>query len=257
MRKNKPASNKYQIQGDLNRIWFKYYTQPITSEQRVKLAEAFIKRYDNGVNPLTTEFQHPQTALQGRYNERDLSLAEILADFILRAEDVNDGTIHSHETQENRKDRRRDKELRIYEEEMDDGAKEAGERMPSHHITQERTHERMNAPRIAESGKSNSQRKVRAELVNVKEYPEYYATSFKEDHGKEYDETIRRIRRLDLNRIRTCVVCGDGFYAHDLRRKVCDRQHGLLQDGTRSKLSMCEINYKNNGEMWRNREKRQ
>lgn len=245
------------IQYELNGLWFKYYTSSIPSEKRVELADAFIKRYKDKVSMTSNRFTHPALIKKGRYDVPRQSIAEILSDFILRAEEDSTRTVKSRDLELDHDDRYKENSFRIFENDLDDAAKEAGEKIPAYSKSWEQAYDGMNPPRMTRTCKPVSAHQVKAELSRVKQYPEFYATTFEEDYGKDYDDTIRRIRRLDLDRVRTCEQCGDGFYARDLRRKVCDRQQGVLESGIRSKRSACELNHKRREEMWRMRIKRQ
>lgn len=275
----KPTS-KYEIQGELNRIWFKYYTKTITAEQRIKIADAFINRYcvdtsqsseeiiENAIraprfdsvkketgayDPDLLMLNHPQFSQQERPKRVKYSLTEILSDFIIRAETDETGTVKSRELEVVHEEKSKRNNLHIFHGDADkEFNKEAGEQMPAGYITEDEYVMQMVKPR-----KPITAHQVKAELSRVKQYSEFYATTFAEDYGKDYDDAIRRIRRLDLDRVRTCHQCEDGFYARDLRRKICDRQNGILNGGEESKLSACELNYKRREEMWRKRIERQ
>lgn len=267
-------SSKYKIQGDLNRIWFRYYTKPISTEKRIKIADAFIKRYctdstetdaaiiartkrkpqfhsairSHSYNPHELILSHPQFSQKGANKRIKQPLAEILSDFILRAEMDETGTIKGRETEQHYEEKHKEHNLYFFDGELDE---EAGEKMPKGYITEYEAVMKMDKPR-----KPVTDGQVREELEHVKEFAEFYATTFHEEYDKEYGDSLRRIKRLDLSRVRTCEECSDGFYMRDLRRKLCDRQHGIVNGGVRSIHSQCEINYKNNEEMWRNRLKR-
>lgn len=236
------------LQYEINRLWIDYYTSSISSEQRIELAEGFIRKYQDKVNLTENRFDHPALMHKERFDVRKQSIAEILADFIIRAETDKTEVVKSRDLELDHDDKYEENTLRIYEDEQGKDSKESGARMPAYSLTWEQVYECMDRPRNPISAQQ-----VKRELAYVKRFPEFYAKTFTQEYGRDYDYTLRRIKRLDLDRVRTCRQCGDGFYAHDLRRKVCDRQRGLLKDGTSSRLSACELNHKRETELWRNR----
>jgi len=239
------------IQYEINRLWMDYYTSRIDSKQRIQLAEEFIQQHKGKVDFTKQSLDHPALIHKGRYDVGKQSIAEILADFIIRAEKDKPRQVKSRDLELDHDDRYRENTFRIFEDDLDDAAKEAGEKIPAYSKSLGQIYEETPGTK-----KPVTERQVKEELSRVKQYSEFYATTFAEDYGKDYDDAIRRIRRLDLDRVRTCFQCSDGFYAHDLRRKVCDRQRGLLEGGISSRYSACELNYKRETELCRIRERR-
>ncbi|MFD2681485.1 hypothetical protein [Bacillus seohaeanensis] len=84
-------------------------------------------------------------------------------------------------------------------------------------------------------------------IAHVKQYPYFYVATYAEEmpeKNRDRKKAEKSIKALDVNRVRECKVCGGAFYAHDLRRRVCD-----IQKYPKSQDSACEV--KNH----RNREK--
>ena len=269
--------SRYEVQGALNGLWFDYYTEA-TPEERVQLAEDVIEEYYEGEQYESRDeiienairaprfksvrqegkfysphdrlsMDHPQFS-QKEYNTLGkLPMLEILSDFILRAEKDETRMTKSRELDYIHDDEHKKRLLYFHDDDINE---ESGERVAQGDITEELVYDI-----IIEQRDPVTSEQVKAELAHVKQHPEFYALTFAEDYGKDYEDTLRRIQRIDLDRVRTCHQCDDGFYAHDRRRKVCDRRQGLLTDGTLSSLSMCELNYKKNEESWRIKGKRQ
>jgi hypothetical protein len=75
------------------------------------------------------------------------------------------------------------------------------------------------------------------EMYYVNKYADETAWNEKQPEKKRTIKNVRAaIRGLQLARLRECKVCGGAFYAHDLRRVVCD-----AQKFPKSSESACEI----------------
>jgi hypothetical protein len=76
-------------------------------------------------------------------------------------------------------------------------------------------------------------------LRHVKQFPHFYVATYAEEMPeKRRDRKVaeKSIKALDISRVRECDVCGGAFYAHDLRRHVCD-----IQKYPQSLNSACEV----------------
>src|SRR5699024_10955600 len=98
------------IQSALYGLWFNHYTTA-TDEQRSLLVQEFIDEYLQDVSPAAAKAikaKHPAHYRRGESpaKYRLYPVAEILADFIIRAEDDASGLTASPQTQENRKNAR-------------------------------------------------------------------------------------------------------------------------------------------------------
>lgn len=93
------------------------------------------------------------------------------------------------------------------------------------------------------------------ELVeHVKEYRNYYVATYVEEmpeKGRDRRQTMEAIRKMDVERVRECPECGGAFYAHDLRRHVCD-----LQKYPNRQKSACEVNNKRKTQKMRDLEQK-
>lgn len=229
------------VQNALYELWYDYYTQPISTKERNELVQEFTDKWldSTKIKVDKATYYHPMTRLKQRFDRPPVTAAEILADFIIRAdmhEERNAEYPVTHDEQDlTLEDRRRTNELGLFSDELDD---EAGERVPFGYVSE--------ADAIAQSYEPKDPPTVeefRAELARVKKYAEFYATSFEEDYGYNYDDALKRIKGLRLERVKECIVCGGAFYPRNVRREVCDQQHGIMSGGGRSKESACELLY--------------
>ncbi|MGO1061084.1 hypothetical protein ACTL32_18380 [Planococcus sp. FY231025] len=228
----------------LYELWFEHYTKPITLEQRLKLTQDFVDIWlDSTQIKIDKPFiYHPSLHHKNRYDQPPVTVQEVLADFILRAHMVaerdEEYPVTNPEAELNTADKRLKREVGLFSDNID---AEAGERTPYGTLTDAEAIARMYTPRAPVTVK-----KLTAELARVKNYAEFYATTFAEEYGYEKLDVLQRIKSLKLERIKTCVVCDGAFYPRNIRREVCDQQIGVLLGGEISAESACELAFKSN-----------
>lgn len=229
------------VQNALYELWYDFYTQPITTKERIELVEEFTDKWLDATKIKVDKatYYHPMTRLKQRFDRPQVTALEILGDFIMRADmhEERDAEFPvTHDEQDiTLEDRRKKEEVGLFSDEVDF---EAGERVPSGYISEADAIAQMYTP-----SKPQKIEEFREELERVMKYPEFYATSFEEDYGYDYDESMKRIKALKLDRIKVCEVCSRPFYSRNIRRVVCDQQHGVMAGGGRSKESACELIY--------------
>ncbi|WP_340083813.1 hypothetical protein MHB50_11350 [Siminovitchia sp. FSL H7-0308] len=228
------------VKDALYRFWFDHYTKPYTTAQRNQLVEDFAAKWldPSKIKLDKPVFYHPMNSQKRRYDEPKYTAMDILADFIIRADMRAERRAEypvTHAEQDiTNADKRGENEIGLFSDEIDE---ELGERVPSGYISEEDVVSHL----AHQSKRPPSVEDVRRELARVKEYPEYWAATLSEEYGYDEAEALKRINALKLERVKECRICGGGFYTHDMRRQVCDQQHGIGSDGRRSKRSACEI----------------
>lgn len=237
------------VQRALYELWYEHYTKPMTQTERNQLAADFAEKWLDPTRIKVDKpfIKHPATAR--KEFQRLCTVAEVLADFILRvdqnAEKSADYPILNRDAEVRREESRRNRERSIvFESEYDNGASDMAEgqsyQLPPYSVL-ERDLTIENS--IEDELFAETPPTVEAfqqQLGKVKRNARKVARKY-EEQGYSYADALRRIRRLDVSRVRECVECGQAFYAHDLRRYVCDLQHGRTEKGERSELSTCEL----------------
>lgn len=233
------------VQRALNDLWYANYTKLIKQAERNQLAADFAEQWlDPSRIKVDKPFiRHPATAR--KVFQRNYTVAEVLADFILRAKRKEEKSaeypILNRDTELRREQSRRQYERSIvFESETDDDAEGMAESLPPYSVYERdlTIDNSIESELFAETSPTVDD--FRRQLGKVKANVRKYAREY-EAKGYSYSDTLRRIKRLDLSRVRECVECGQAFYAHDLRRYVCDMQHGRTEKGERSELSTCEL----------------
>lgn len=237
---------KSNIQKSLYELWFKHYTSKLTGEQRSELVQEFIDDHLQGYDITTYTAKHPAHY----HRESDVKfrlypVAEILADFIIRAENDDSGLTASPQTQVNREfSINKHEELMDFIEETDEdksARQEAGETSTA--FTEGKIYQRRPDlyPDFTEEGEPEmTVDEFKSMIENVKAYAKEYAEMYADKYGKDYRDTLRRIKRLDIERVAVCEECGEVYYRHDMRRKYCDLRPS------------CEVNAKSRRDNKRN-----
>ncbi|MHC8516193.1 hypothetical protein [Sporosarcina sp. ITBMC105] len=237
------------VQRALYKLWYEYYTQHMPQEKRNQLAADFAEKWlDPSLIKVDKPFiRHPAT--RRKVIQPSFTIAEVLADFILRAmqeeEKFADYPVLNPDTELRREFDRKEKERSIvFESEQDTGAADSAESITP--TKQPYSVSERELP-LVESVEDELFAEItptvdafRRQLEKVKMNARKYARKY-ESQGYQYADTLRRIRRLDITRVRECLECQGAFYAHDFRRYVCDLQHGRTEKGEQTKLSTCEL----------------
>ncbi|KRG11556.1 hypothetical protein ACA30_15785 [Virgibacillus soli] len=251
-----PTKEENAVQRALYRFWYEYYRKPLSQEKRNQLAEDFADKWldPTKIKIDKTFIVHPET--KKKIKQRTCTVQEVLADFILRVnhfdERKEEYPIKNQEISIQDRMERQKRELSILlQSEYDKAVAEAKEkgiayRKPPYSVDEYRFNTESPVEYAVFSTESLDVKKYREELKNILEYPEYWAATLSKKYGYDEAETLKRIKALKLERVKECRVCGSGFYAHDMRRQVCDQQHGIDSEGKRSERSMCEIIDKHN-----------
>lgn len=244
-----------RVKEALYKLWFDFFTKPIMLEKRLELTRDFTDEWlDTSQIKIDKPFiYHPMLHLKSRYDQPQVTVQEVLADFLLRADMVAERNeeypIQNAEGELAHADNRADREIGLFSDDIDT---EAGERTPYGTMTDAEAIAQMYTPRAPVTIKQ-----LTAELARVKMYADFYATTFNEEYGHDKTDVLRRIKSLRLERIKTCVVCDGAFYPRDVRRQVCDQQIGVLLGGEISQESACELTLKSryNAEYYREKVK--
>lgn len=230
------------IQQAIYALWYTHYTNySLTQEQRNTLAQGFINEHLSNDNVLLTKafIRHPMT--RRKSFAQTATVYDVLADFILavNAEEEKHESfpLHSEEQAFRHARQRRERETSLYKS-NDEGDELENDNASIEVYTQE-------VLAVAkEEDNANISAEQFAELIeNVKRKPIEYARKYAQ-MGYNYALCVRNIRKLDVRRIKECEVCNSAFYAHDLRRTVCDQQNGIAGKNGNSRKdsqSMCEI----------------
>ncbi|KAB2332927.1 hypothetical protein [Bacillus mesophilum] len=241
---------EYEVQSALNRFWDANYTQEYTADERNQLAEDFTLEWlDPSKIKIDKPFiRHPAT--RKRERSRSCTVADVLADFIMRVDQVAERQQEYPVTNPDRsvrddRDRMQKERSIFFQYEMD--AMVEGDVMPSGLVTElQLADDSIEDILFAEVAPDIEA--FRQELRRVKQNAEFYTTTLAEKYGYQRKDVLRRIRKLDLSRVRECKVCGSAFYAHDYRRHICDMQQGIVayKEGDRRKYklsdkSACEL----------------
>ncbi|MEK4230731.1 hypothetical protein [Solibacillus sp. FSL H8-0538] len=249
-------------------VWYKHYTNDkVTTKYRNDMARVFNALWADATEIKVDKpfLRHPATRLKDF--SRGYTIAEVLADFIMRIkaaeEKHEDYPVHGVDKvlRDNAKDRKR--LVGIYsQDESDRDSAEDFDHLRKYRLPKQTTMSAYDmsefsvvqqqsavGERVIESDADGVSpmdiRKFKRVLLREKSKAKGYARLYAND-GYDYDDALRRIRRLDVKRVRECIECGEVFYAHDNRRYVCDLQHGRVQDKVtcewkRSTQSHCEV----------------
>lgn len=236
------------VKDALYRFWFDHYTKPYTTAQRNQLVEDFASEWldSSKIKMDKPVFYHPMNCLKRRYDETKRTAMDILADFIMRANMHEErraeySVTHAEQELTNADDRKELERSIFFQYEED--AMEEGERVPPYSIRESSIVLENSIEVTLFLETAPDVKKYREELKKVMEYPEFWATTLSEEYGYDKAEALREIKGLELDRVRECLICGNGFYAHDKRRHICDQQHGRDTKGNRTKHSACENIY--------------
>ncbi|MGM8212130.1 hypothetical protein ACLIBH_04955 [Virgibacillus sp. W0430] len=212
------------IQGALYDLWYKHYTKA-NDEDRAELAQEFIDQYTEGYDITTYSVRHP--AYYHRESDvkfKKYPVAEILGDFIIRAEDDETKLTVSPQTQANRDNSINEHETPTdFTDRYDD--EDEAEDKPRGLYTEFNVYQARGdlyldfieevEPALTVDGFMDMIEKVKANA-------EEYASTYSEKYHKDYKATLKRIKRLDIEHIAICEECGEVYYKHDMRRKYCD-----------------------------------
>lgn len=257
-----------EVQRAMYDLWYKHYTNDsLTIKERIAMTRTFKNEYaDPGKIKLDKAFlRHPATRLKDF--SRSCTIGEILGDFVMRIDQVEEREaeypVHGVEKvfRDTVKDRKRIIGIYSQDEKDRDSAEESVQLrkyglpkqtvMTSYDMSEFSVVQQQSAvgEKVIENGIDGEEtmtvrkfkRVLRLEKAKAKGYARLYAND-----GYDYDDALRRIRRLDVKRVRECIECGNVFYAHDNRRHICDLQHGRIQDKVtgewrRSHQSHCEV----------------
>lgn len=268
-------SNMYKItreeagvQKAIYDLWYKHYTDDkITTKYRNDMSRVFMALWADPTKIKVGKpfLRHPATRLKDF--SRSYTIAEVLADFVMRVkaseEKYEEYPVHGVEKvlRDNAKDRKH--LVGIYsQDESDRDSAEDYEHLRKYRLPKQTAMSAYDmsefsvvqqqsavGERVIESDTAGNSTKAIREFKRVlrreKSKAKGYARLYAND-GYDYDDALRRIRRLDDKRVRECIECGEVFYAHDNRRYVCDLQHGRVQDKVtgewrRSHQSHCEV----------------
>src|SRR5699024_3573926 len=165
---------------------------------------------------------HYKRDSSARYRQYEVS--EILADFIIRAEDDASGLTASPQTQETRNNRINEREtLTDFTDRFNDDVQ--AEDKPAGWLSEYDVYQQRGElyPDFTEEVEPEiSVDEFKATINRIKDNAKEYAGKYSEKYGKDYKETLKRIRKLDNNRVAICEECGDVYYKHDMRRMYCD-----------------------------------
>lgn len=216
-----------KIQKALYDLWFKHYTTA-DNNTRVELVEEFIDEHLEGNTPANLEhirYKHPANHQRGIKDKLRLyNIGEILSDFIIRAEEDETELTTSRQTVMNRKQRRKEREVYVdFTDTFDDDMQAVirkGGAITEYDLLGKNP---LLYPDFTDEEVLNLTATEFKKLIEkVRLDAERYAGIYSEKYKKDYGETLKRIRRLDVRRVDICDECGEVYYKHDLRRRYCD-----------------------------------
>lgn len=224
------------IQRALYDLWINHYAKGHTGEGRCEIVRQFIDNHLQGYDTTTFKLRHPAYYLkESEVKFRRYPVAEILADFIIRAEDDESRLTVSPQTQANRNNRIKEHEVQTDFTDLFNDEK-GSEDKPAGLLTEFKVYlarRDLYSNFTAEAEPEFTVDEFKAMIERVKANAGEYAVKYSKEHGKDYKDTLRRIKRLDVERVAICDECGEVYYKHDLRRKYCDLRPS------------CEVNAKN------------
>jgi hypothetical protein len=226
------------VQNALDAFWYEHYTKEYTTEERNQLAEEFADNWLEKVSAVKPFIRHPATKHK-RFN-RELTVSEVLADFIMRANQFEERQaeypVNNPDRERNTSKKREAEERSIFFQGWEDALdKDKGESVPAYSVTESEFEQENSIEDVIFQEEVPDVSKFITRLRHVKEFADFYATSFAEEYGFDKADAKKRIRQLDLSRVRECEICGGAFYARDLRLRYCDCQ----QEATKN-LSTCQ-----------------
>ncbi|MED4127483.1 hypothetical protein [Shouchella miscanthi] len=235
-RLDRPTRGEKALQDAVRKFWDAHYTKPTDTAVRNELVAKFLATAPVDSVALDKPFiVHPAT--RKKVKQASVTLMEVLGDFIMRpltsTEKAEEYPVWSQETEVARTKRRKENESHIYFQGWQDGLTE-GKEIPRFVVTEDQIPQeepRIEPPTVEE---------FRSKLRHVKMFAGHYAADWAEDRGLKQWKVVRKIKRLDLARVRECDVCGGAFYAHDLRMISCDCQPA----STSKTLSQCQLDAK-------------
>lgn len=207
-------------------LWFNHYTKA-DATTRNELVERFIDEQLDGKSPGDLEhikLKHPANYLrESEEKVRRYEIGDILADFIIRAEDDESELTTSRQTAVNREHRRNEQEVYIdfsdtYDDEMQADNRATG--VISEYDLNESNPEYY--PDFTAEGAALTVDEFKGMIANIKANAREYAEIYSEKYSKDFDHTLKQIRKLDTERVAICEECSEVFYKHDMRRKFCD-----------------------------------
>lgn len=216
-----------KIQKALYDLWFKHYTTA-DSNTRIELVEEFIDEHLEGNTPANLEHircKHPANYQRGIKDKLRLyNIGEILSDFIIRAEEDETELTASRQTVMNRNQQRKQREVYVdftdtFDDDMQAVIRKSGA-ITEYDLLGKNP---LLYPNFAdEEVEELTVDEFKDMIKTIKADARKYAGIYSSKYRKDFDETLKRIRRLDVNRVAICEECGEVYYKHDMRRKYCD-----------------------------------
>lgn len=232
------------VQGALDAFWYEHYTNEYTTDERNKLAEAFTDKWLDSTKIKVDKayIRHPAT--KTRLYDRNYTVVEVLADFIMRVRQVSERSqeypIGNPDYDVNGARFRQEHERSIFFQNEQD-AMEEGETLPPYSVTEDSFEQKNSIEDVLFAENAPDIDRFRKELRHIKKFADFYATTYADERSLDKKEVLRRIKRLDLSRVRECEICGSAFYAHHLRRHVCDMQRGIKVHKEKGKKPIYEV----------------
>lgn len=230
-------ANTISIQHALYDLWFRYYAEELTGEQRSSLVQSFIDEHTEGYDITSYTAKHPaHFHRESDIKYKQYKVIDILTDFIIRGEDDHTGLTQGAQTAANRKNKRKKhEELADFSEDSDEDIDGTVTPVSIEHDLY-RDNPELYDDFTEEKEPELTVDEFTAMILDVKENAKYYADIYSAKYRKNYKDTLRRIRRLDVDRVDICEECGGVYYKHDLRSRYCDLQG--------DDKSTCKINAK-------------
>lgn len=232
------------VQGALDAFWYEHYTKQYSIIERNDLVAAFSDKWLDSTKIKTDKafIRHPATKL--RNYDRGYTIADVLADFIMRADQVEERKeeypLSNPDHAVNGVFFRKEHERSIFFQYEEDVQKE-GDTLPAYSVKESDIVLPNSIEDILFAETVPNIEQFRTELRKVKKFAEFYSTIFSEEYGYDKRDALRRIKQLDLSRVRECEICGSAFYTHDLRRHICDMQRGIIVHKEKGKKPIYEV----------------
>jgi hypothetical protein len=228
-------------------FWIKHNKAP--QRWRNLLVKTFVNRWKDKIDLTKPIMKHPATK---RRDYEKYSVLDVMTDFLLDVDQViekrKEYPVQNPDKRANEINKKHQREVII----RTDWDYEKEGPIPRGYIDEAALKHRNPIEEIFFSEpRADTVDELRALIDHVKANEDKYVAKYENPfrnwndntpNKKRTAENIRKaIRQLDKNRVRVCEVCGGAFYAHDLRRQVCDLQRGIKAGNEVTDYSACEL----------------
>lgn len=235
---------------------FYYEYRKMPQDERNRLADEFLAEWSGKVDITKKITPHPAT--KRKSYAPSYSVADIIADFIMQPmmaeERCAEYPVLNNDTEVRREQARRSTDKHphyhlVFDGEMPTDRFGMSEGMPPFSMDESDFNNEDPFEILFGEPDASTVEELCKLIEDVKANRTYFVNKY-EDLKKDWNEETKNkkrtaknidnaIRKLDVSRVRECIVCGQAFYAHDWRRETCDTQR--TREGL--KPSECEKKY--------------